>query len=300
MKAKLKIIFSMTVFGSLAIFVKNISLSTGEIAFFRAIIALAAIFAYKLLNKGKFLLPDSGKDLLILFVSGAAIGFNWILLFEAYKYTTVSIATLSYYFAPVIVMVTSPILFREKLTVKQTVCFIMATVGLVMVIGIQGGEENSNNLIGIAFGLGAAALYALVVILNKFIKTVTGIDRTLIQFLAAIVVLLPYVSLTSGFKKGSLDSFGLLNLLILGLLHTGICYCLYFSSLKELKGQEVAILSYLDPLIAVIVSVTVLGEGINPMQIFGGLLILGFTLLNEIEINQNLKRFYEINHKDAG
>lgn len=289
MNAKLKIIFSMAVFGTLAIFVKNIPLSTGEIALFRALIALTAIVVYKLLARKKFLLPHLRKDLPILFISGAAMGFNWILLFEAYKYTTVSIATLSYYFAPVIVLVTSPILFREKMTVKQAVCFIMATVGLIMVIDIQGVEGNGENLLGIAFGLGAALLYATVIILNKFIKTVTGIDRTIIQFIAAIIVLFPYVLFTSGIQVGSLDPFALSNLLILGLFHTGICYCLYFSSLKDLKGQEVAILSYLDPLIAIIVSVAVLGEAINLMQIIGGIFILGFTLLNEIEFQPNLK-----------
>ncbi|MGI6226670.1 MAG: DMT family transporter [Peptococcales bacterium] len=300
MNAKLKIIFSMTVFGTLAIFVKNIPLSTGEIALFRAIIASLAIMAYKLLSRKGLSLPETKKDLRILFFSGAAVGFNWIFLFEAYKYTTVSIATLSYYFAPVIVLVACPIIFKEKLTAKQAVCFIMSTVGLIMVIGVQGAGGHGNNFLGIVFGLGAAALYATVIILNKFIKTVTGIDRTLIQFFAAIIVLSPYVWLTTGIQIGSIDSFGLLNLLILGLIHTGITYCLYFSSLKDLKGQEVAILSYLDPLIAIIVSVVILGEAINTMQIIGGMFILGFTLLNEVNFNQNPRSTRKVVNKREG
>lgn len=283
MKAKFKIIFSMAVFGTIAIFVKNIPLSTGEIALFRAIIASVAIIIYKLALGKKILFSEIKKDLPVLFVSGAAIGFNWILLFQAYKYTTVSIATLSYYFAPVIVMATCPILFREKLTIRQVVCFVMATIGLIMVIGVNGMEKSSNSLIGIGFGLSAAALYATVVILNKFIKNVTGIDRTLIQFFAAIIVLTPYVCVTTGIHIGSVGNVGIINLLILGLVHTGISYCLYFSALKDLKGQEAAILSYIDPLIAIIVSVTILGESINLVQITGGVMILGFTLLNEIK-----------------
>lgn len=284
MEAKLKIIFSMMVFGTLAIFVKNIPLSTGEIALYRAVIASAAIVIYKLSSGRKVLFSEIKKDLPLLFISGAAIGFNWILLFQAYNYTTVSIATLSYYFAPVIVMAVCPILFREKLTVKQAVCFVMASIGLIMIIGVGGIGKSSNNLLGIGFGLGAAALYATVVILNKYIKNVTGIDRTLIQFLATIIVLTPYVLMSTGINISSVEKLGILNLLILGIVHTGICYVLYFSSLKDLTGQQAAILSYIDPLVAVIVSVTILGESINLMQIAGGMMILGFTLFNEIKV----------------
>jgi RarD protein len=299
MEAKLKIIFSMAVFGTIAVFVKNIPLSSGEIALFRAMIASVAIIIYKIAIGKKILLSEIKKDLPILFVSGAAMGFNWIMLFQAYKYTTVSIATLSYYFAPVIVMVACPILFREKMTVKQIVCFVMATIGLVMVIGVGGMEKSSNNLIGIGFGLGAATLYATVVILNKFIKNVNGIDRTLIQFFAAIIVLTPYVFATTGIHLASVDNIGIINLLILGFIHTGISYVLYFSSLKDLKGQEAAILSYIDPFVAIIVSVTILGELINTMQITGGMMILGFTLLNEIKVKSR-RLFDNDNNKNMG
>jgi len=283
MGAKLKIMISMAIFGTIGIFVKNIGLSSGEIALFRAIIAAVVISIYKLINGKKILYSEIKKDLPILFVSGVAISFNWILLFQAYKYTTVSIATLSYYFAPVIVTIVSPILFKEKSTIKQVVCFVMSTIGLIMVIGVSGMEKSSSNLIGIGFGLGAAVLYATVVLLNKFVKNVTGIDKTLIQFFAAIIVLTPYVLATTGIHIGSLDNIGIINILILGIVHTGICYCLYFSSLKDLKGQQAAILSYVDPLIAIIVSVTILSESINLIQIIGGMMILGFTLLNEIK-----------------
>jgi len=124
--------------------------------------------------------------------------------------------------------------------------------------------------------------YATVILLNKFIKNVEGLHRTFMQFIAAVVTLIPYVMLTSGVTLGGMDSVGWINLLIVGLVHTGITYCMYFSSLKELPGQKVAILSYIDPLVAVVISVTVLGETMTLWQVIGGLLILGFTLWNEI------------------
>jgi len=273
----------MAIFGTISIFVRHISLSSGEIALFRAIIASIIILMYKkLIGKG-FSLLNIKKDIPILFISGVAMGFNWILLFEAYKYTSVSIATLSYYFAPVIVMILSPILFKEKMTIKQIICFVMSTIGLILVIDIRGMDKLSANLIGIGFGLGAAVLYAAVVLLNKFVKNVIGIDKTLIQLFAAAIVLAPYVLATTGINIGSLDTIGIINLLILGIVHTGICYCMYFSSLKDLKGQEASILSYIDPLVAIILSVAILNEPITSMQLIGGIMILGFTLVNEIE-----------------
>lgn len=284
MEAKLKNIFSMVVFGTIAVFVKNIALSTGEIALYRAIIASFAIGIYLIVLKKKIVFNEIKKDIFLLFLSGAAMGFNWIFLFEAYNYTAVSIATLSYYFAPVIVMIVSPILFKEKMTVKQIICFIMATLGLIMVIGVGSLDKSSNNLLGIGFGIGAAVLYATVILLNKFIKNVTGLDRTLVQFIAAIIILFPYVLNTTGINIITLDTSGLLNLLILGIFHTGLTYCLYFSSIKDLKGQEAAILSYIDPLVAIIISVVLLRESISGIQILGGAMILGFTILNEINI----------------
>lgn len=275
------LIASMTIFGTLGLFVRNIPVSSGELALYRAILAALLIGVFLLVTKQKIPFKNIKKEVPILLASGVAMGINWILLFEAYKYTTVSVATLSYYFAPVIVTVICPILFKEKLTGKQIICFVMSTLGLVMITGI-GDVGGGSDFIGILFGLGAAVFYATVILLNKFIKNVEGIHRTFLQFLAAVIVLIPYVLLTSGVTVGTLKVVGWINLLIVGLVHTGITYCMYFSSLKELPGQKAAILSYIDPLVAVLISVTVLGETMTWWQVIGGVLILGFTLWNEI------------------
>lgn len=279
---RLMLVASMTIFGTLGLFVRNISVSSGELALYRAVLAALLLTGFFVLSKQHIPLSKVKKEIPLLLASGVAMGINWILLFQAYKYTTVSAATLSYYFAPVIVTVVCPFLFREKLTVKQIICFIMSTVGLVLIIGI-GDVHGDSNIIGILFGLGAAVFYATVILLNKFIKKVEGIHRTFLQFIAAIITLTPYVLCTSGITLGSLNNIGWINLLIVGLVHTGITYCMYFSSLKELPGQKVAILSYIDPLVAVLISVTVLGETMTMSQVIGGILILGFTLWNELK-----------------
>lgn len=278
---RLIMIVSMTIFGTLGLFVRNISVSSGELALFRAVLAALLIALFLVITKQKIPFANIKKEVPLLLASGVAMGINWILLFEAYRYTTVSVATLSYYFAPVIVTIVCPVLFREKLTGRQIICFIMSTLGLVMITGI-GDIGGRTNVIGILFGLGAAVFYASVILLNKFIKNVEGIHRTFLQFLSAIVILIPYVIMTSGITLGNLDGIGWVNLLVVGLIHTGVTYCMYFSSLKELPGQKAAILSYIDPLVAVLSSVIILGETMTLWQVIGGILILGFTLWNEL------------------
>ena len=280
--SRLMLILSMAIFGTLAPFVRNISVSSGELALYRAILAALLILVVFALTKQHINFNAIRKELPLLLLSGVAMGFNWILLFEAYKYTTVAVATLSYYFAPVIVTIVCPFLFREKLTAKQILCFVFSTAGLALVIGVTDLGKGSSDLTGIAFGLGAAVLYATVILLNKFIKGVAGMQRTFLQFLAAIVVLIPYVACTSGVTLGGMDGKGWICLLVVGLIHTGLAYILYFSALKDMPGQEAAILSYVDPLVAVIISVTILGEAMTVTQVIGGVLILGFTLWNEI------------------
>lgn len=275
------LVISMVVFGTLGLFVRNIPVSSGELALYRAILAALLLAVYFAVTRQAIPFRKIRRELPLLLLSGVAMGFNWILLFEAYRYTTVSVATLSYHFAPVIVTVACPILFKEKMTGKQWICFAMSTVGIVLITGVGDMTTGSNHLLGIAFGLGAACFYATVILLNKFIQNVEGIHRTFLQFIAAILVLIPYVAVTSGVTLSELDTTGWVCLLVVGLVHTGVTYCLYFSSLKELPGQKAAILSYIDPLVAVLVSVLLLRENLTPMQLVGGFLILGFTLWNE-------------------
>lgn len=308
-RARLMLIISMTIFGTIGLFVRRISVSSGELALYRAVLALVLLTGYLLVTKQRIPFEKIKKEIPLLLFSGIAMGINWILLFEAYKYTTVSVATLSYYFAPVLVTAVCPFIFREKMTKKQVICFVMATVGIVLITAgdlitglgawltgnagqiadggvgadqIVGAATDSRDLLGILFGLGAAVFYATVILLNKFIKNVAGIHRTFLQFVSAIIILVPYVALTSGCSLSSLDGPGWVCLLIVGLIHTGVTYCMYFSSLKELPGQKAAILSYIDPLVAVLASVLILSEPLTGLQALGGALILGFTAWNEL------------------
>ena len=277
---KIKLLICMASFGTISLFVKNVPLASSEIALYRAIIAFLVLGIYVLITKGLSSIFDSKGQLMKIFLSGVAMGFNWILLFEAYNYTSVALSTLCYYFAPVIVVVMSSILFKERLSLKQIICFLGSTAGLVLIIGVSAG--GSNDLVGVIYGLGAAILYATVLLLNKSTGDVDSITRTIIQFVSAIVVILPYVGVTNGFHLNEIGVNGMISLIIVGAFHTGILYVMLFSSVSRLRGQEVAILSYVDPLVAVLVSIVILNETVTIAQLLGGSAILFFTLLNEL------------------
>ncbi len=281
-KAGLMLSIAMIIFGTLGLFTRNITVASSELALYRAVLATCMVVGYLVLTRKSLEIKKIKKDIFPLMASGIAMGINWILLFEAYKYTTISTATISYYFAPVIVTVVCCFLFHEKLTAKKMTCFIMSTIGLILTVGIENLGYGGSDIKGVMFGVSAAVFYATVILLNKSIRNVAGLERTLFQFLSCILVMGPYVLMTSGVTLYKLDTKGWASLLVVGLVHTGMAYCLYFSSLKDLPGQEAAILSYIDPMVAVFMSVFLLGESITVLQVVGAVFILGFTLWNQL------------------
>jgi RarD protein len=226
------------------------------------------------------------RNITYLLLSGTAIGFNWILLFEAYKNTSITNATLSYYLAPVIVVLLSPLILKERLTLKKVLCVLAAMLGMFLIVwtGGDGGFYNKE-LLGIGFGLGAAILYAMVVILNKLIKDLGGLETTILQLSFATVILSPYVLLQGAPSFNLLDAKSIILLVLVGLLNTGVAYLLYFSSIQKLESQTVAILSYIDPVSAVVMSAIFLGEKISGLQLIGGILILGGAFVSGREKN---------------
>lgn len=297
-KAKLKVIAAMLIFGTISLFVKNIALASSEIALYRGILGSLFLLMVLLIKRDKVPWPRLKENRVPLLLSGAAIGFNWILLFEAYKYTTVSNATLSYYFAPVFVMLASPFIFKEKLTAVRVGCILLAMVGMYLIVG-RGtvGGEGFNHPLGILYGIGAAAFYACVVILNKFLKGLSGLESTMFQLMIASLVLAPYIFITEGFDVLAIPKVSLPYLLVLGVVHTGVAYVLYFSAMQELKSQTIATLSYIDPISAVLVSALFLNENLTPIQLIGGIFILGSTFISEsgllerdgIKVNRKVK-----------
>lgn len=281
---KLKLITAMCIFGTIGIFVRNIPLPSSIIAFARGLVGMLFLLAVVLIKKSPISIKDIKKNLLWLILSGAFLGMNWILLFEAYRFTSVATATLCYYLAPIIVILLSPLLLKEKLTLRKAVCTAVALAGMVCVSGVlQNGIPKMEELKGILFGLGAAVLYAGIMIINKKIQGISAYDKTIVQLGISAVVILPYCLLTEEVATLTFSGKVLFMLLLVGILHTGITYFLYFGAMGQLDAQTVAIISYMDPVVAVLISVFVLREGMDVGGLIGAVLILGAALASELE-----------------
>lgn len=274
----------MFIFGTIGIFINYIPLPSGFIAFFRGIIGAGVIGAYIFFSKKKSDKTSIKKNLALLLVSGGAIGFNWIFLFEAYRHTTVATATLCYYMAPVFVILISPIFLREKLTVKKILCAVTALLGMCFISGVVGGViPSKDQFLGIVFGLCAAGLYASVMIMNKKIMGVAAQDKTFLQLFAAGIVVLPYTLLAENPTFNGTTPTTLVLLMTVCVVHTGLAYLLYFGSFEGVSASTAAIMSYIDPLVAIILSAVILTQPMNALSILGAILILSGALISETD-----------------
>ena len=281
--ALFSLIFSMFVFGTIGIFRKYIPLSSGVLAMARGFIGAAFLVLVILIRREKMSGEAIKKNLLLLIGSGACIGFNWILLFEAYRYTTVATATLCYYLAPIFVILVSPLVLKERISLRKLACVLVALAGMVFVSGVlNAGFTGLAELKGVLFGLSAAVLYASVILMTKRLGSISAYDKTIVQLICAAVVLIPYVLWTGELSAVVWEARTVLLVLVVGILHTGVSYALYFGSMAHLKAQTVAIFSYIDPMVAIFLSAFLLHENMDGLTILGAVMILGAAFVSEL------------------
>ena len=277
----LQLSLSMFIFGTIGIFVRHIPFPSSVIALARGGIGMLFLLLVVVLSKQKLSASDIRRNLLPLCLSGFFLGFNWILLFEAYRYTTVATATLCYYLAQVFVILVSPLILKEKLTAKKLICVAVALLGMVFVSGVlETGLPSAGEGKGILFGIAAATFYASVVLCNKHIHDISSYDMTIMQLGIATVVLLPYTLLTESVGDLQFTAGALGMLLFVAIVHTGVAYALYFSSMQGLSSHTIAIFSYVDPIVAIMLSALLLHEPMGISGIIGAVLILGSTLIS--------------------
>ena len=282
------LVSSMLIFGTIGIFRRHIPLSSELLACTRGLLGGLFILAFMKLRPGQPAERLPLGTVLKLAAAGVVIAVNWILLFEAFSHTSVAIATLCYYMAPTIVVLLSPLVFRERLTPRKALCAACAVAGMALVSGVldggcQAAQAGQAGMKGILFGLGAACFYAAVIVMNKRIAGVDPYRKTCIQLLSAGLAMIPWLALTGGFACGSPGPLAIALVLAVGLVHTGIAYVLYFGSMDRLSAQSVAILSYIDPVSALAFSALLLNETLSPLGIAGAVLVIGSALASELK-----------------
>ena len=272
----------MALFGTIGIFRRYIPLPSGVVAMLRAAIGMLFLLLWMLVKRQRPQLAAIRKNLWPLLLSGVFLGFNWVLLFEAYKYTSVAVATLSYYMAPILLILLAPLFLGERLTLKKGICAVVAFVGMVLVSGVmQTGIGTAGELRGILLGLLAAALYAFIVLINKKLVGISATDKTVVQFAVSVVVLLPYVLLVEEVDMAIVTPVVVLLMFLVGVLHTGLAYAVYFGAVGKLPAGTVALYSYIDPVLAVLLSALLLKEPLGVLGIVGAVLILGAAFVSE-------------------
>jgi RarD protein len=281
MKSKIHFILSMIIFGTIGLVVRNIDLSSSERALLSSFLGCLFLLLIFFMMKKKISWKIVKSNALFLILSGIALGGNWIFLYQSYDHTTIANATLGYYFAPVFVMILSPFVLREKLSIKKMVCIGVAIIGMLMIVGEGVSSSSSEDILGLSFGLIAAAFYAALLLLNKFIKDMGKLEMTIIQLGTTTLLLIPYVFMTSGFGIFEVSGSSIPFILILGIINTGIGFWLFFSGMEKLKGQSIAMLSYVDPFVAILISAMILHEQLTIDQMLGGALLLGSTIVSE-------------------
>jgi len=279
---------SMLIFGTIGIFRRYIPLSSALLACTRGILGSLCILLFLSLKKKKPFQSIRKSNVIALALSGVVMGINWILLFDAYNYTSIATATLCYYMQPTIIILISPLLFKEKLTLRKSLCAAISLLGMVFISGIIGESATyPNNIKGIALGLGSALLYAAVVIFNKWLKNIDSYDRVVIQLSSAATVLIPYLLVTEDFSSYELNNVSIVMIIIVGIIHTGFAYVMYFASIKDLKAQSIAVLGYIDPVSAMILSALFLDEKMTSLGVIGAIMIIGATIYSEFETKGN-------------
>ncbi|MNZ44106.1 aromatic amino acid exporter [compost metagenome] len=281
MKEKLYFMLSMIIFGAVGVFAKYIDMSSSKIALFLSLIGAVFLLIIFISRKQKISWDIVKKNAVVLFIAGIALSGNWIFLFQAYKETTIANAALSYYFAPVLVIMLSPFVLKEKLSLKKVVCIGVALLGLFLILQNSTLETTGNHLLGIGYGLIAASFYAALTITTKFIRGLDGLTITILQLGLSVILLFPFVMFADGLNFSHLTGKTLILMVLLGVLHGGVGFYLFFAGMKGLKAQSIAVLSYVDPLTSLLISALIIKEKMTLLQLIGAALLLGSIWIGE-------------------
>ena len=270
-------ILAMLIFGTNGYLVAHLSLQGSQIVLVRTLVGGLLLTAIVLLRGGfdREAVRAEWRDLLF---GGVALGLNWVALFTAYRMLNVSLATLIYYAGPMLVLLFSPLLFGESLTPQKIAAVAIVAAGLFCITGSITSAGMS--LTGLLAAVLSALFYASLIIFNKRIVKTGGMQTAALELDVAFVVVLIYMLLTAGIPRPLKADIP--YLLVLGLVNTGIAYMLYFTGLQKLPGQSVALISYVDPVSALVFSALLLHETMTPLQVLGAVLIIGGALLGEL------------------
>lgn len=283
---KIKLILAFFAFGTTGIFKTFIPLSARSIVFYRSLIGALFIIIFSLITKRKYDFKKIKENILFLILGGMSMGFSWALWFMSMEETSVSVSTICYNTAPIFMVILSPILFKEKITLKNIFCVILSMIGIILVSDVINVGFNISELKGVIYGLLSAVFYALIVCISKMMKNISAYDKVTCQFITVFILFffIIFFNKNDTFAFGYTDNWvlSIISFLIITILITGFLYTVYYDCIDRLPAQTIAILTYIDPLVAVILSILILSESLSALKVIGAVLILSSSIISEI------------------
>ena len=279
-KERFQFILAVVLYGTIGMFLRFTDLPSEAVAFYRGVIGVLFILVFRLIRRERPDVKAIRKNGLLLLISGIGLGFNWIFLFAAYVNTTVAIASLCNYMAPIFVIALTPLVLKEKLNARKIPCIVAAVVGIVLVSGMLDGGPG--NPLGVVFGLAGACCFTGIVFCNRKMRDISAFDRAIVQLALSAATILPYMLVRCGGKIPLPDLRSGIIVLTLGIVQTGIAYCLYFRGMTVLPVQSVAILGYLEPVVSVLCSVIFLREPMGLPGWIGAVMIIAAATVSEL------------------
>jgi drug/metabolite transporter (DMT)-like permease len=274
-----KYIAALLIMSTNGIVASFIPMNSYEIVFFRLLIGSVFILTIFLLKGGRFTFWEHKKDALLVLAAGISTAANLLFLFEAYVQLGVSLALIIYYVAPIVVVIISPFVFKEKLTAIKIGASVAVLIGMVLV-NAQAMEQGKPVWGIVCALLTAAAMVVNLICLRKSDKIV-GMEKVTIQLLVAFVTVALFVTIKQGLSFEIHANF-ILPLLIMGFVNGGVALYFYFSAFTQIPAQSVAILSYVEPVAGVVLSALFLSERLSLLQFVGGVLIIGGAMFAEL------------------
>ena len=284
---RLKYIIAVVLYGTIGMFLRYVSFPSEIVAMCRGLIGSLFIFLYIKVTHQKIDMEVIKRNRKWLILGGICLGLNWVFLFAAYVKTTVAIASLCNYMAPVIVILVAPLVLHERLDKRKLLCVLMAFVGIVLVSNVW--EESIGSITGIIMGLLGALCFVGVIICNRKLNKISPLDKSLIQLAISVVVIFPFVLIKNMGRPLEIDLKSILITIMVGIINTGLAYVFYFSGMSTLPVHEISILGYLEPVISVLCSVLFLHESMTIIGWVGAIIDIIALVLSEI-IDKSPKR----------
>jgi len=280
--ARNEYILAGILWGIIGMMLKHVTIPSEYVVVCRGMIGAIFIALYIKFRGSTIDVKSIRANWLFLLISGIGLGLNWVFLFASYRYTSVAIGTLCNYVGPILVILLSPFLYKERLTLVKIVCVVMAALGIIFISGVLEGTATNTSLLGIIFGLLSACLFVVNVVFTRKVNNVNVYDKAVAQLIASVVASLPYAVIVNRGVVLQVNITTVVLVVILGIVHTGVAYCFYFRAMGTLPVQTFSIFGYIEPVVAIFVSAIFLKESLTFFGILGAIMILGAVVLSEI------------------